>query len=99
MTRVYQTGTLAGMLGKLEAIVAGLLVGASVASVSLTGCLSPAERRALTVADCVAQKALELPDRELPANPWEVTGDDLALAIEVFDGVRACRRMAPDGGP
>ena len=75
-------------------------MGAGLATVA--GCLTPAERRALSVADCVAQKALGLPDRQLPANPWEVSSEDLALAILVVDGVRACRRAAaepaPDGG-
>ena len=97
------TSKLVGRSSNLRAVLAGLIVGASLGLVSLVpGCLTPAERKALSVADCVARKALDLPDRELPANPWEVTGDDLALAIEVFDGVRACRRAAgpaPDGGP
>lgn len=88
--RALQAGALA---------CAGLALVGSVAG--LLGCLTPAERRALSVADCVAQRALALPDRELPANPWEVTSEDLALAIQVVDGVRACRRAAadpPDGG-
>lgn len=74
---------------------------AVVALLAATGCLTDAERRTLSVADCVAHMALALPQRDLPQRPGELTEDDLVLAVQVVDGVRACRRHAPpvpDGG-
>ena len=78
----------------LRSVVAGALVGAGLAA-----CMTAAERRAVTVADCVAQLALDLPNVELHEHPAEVTSDDLRLAVFIVDGVRACRRgLEPDGG-
>lgn len=94
--------TLPGMRGSPRALVAGAVMGAGVGACwHATGCLTAAERQALSVADCVAQMALALPQRDLPQRPGEVTSDDLVLAVQVVDGVRTCRRSAaaaPDGG-
>lgn len=84
----------------VRAIVAGLLVGMGLGICSV-GCLSPAERRAVSVADCVAQFALGLPPTELPDEPVQLTEDGLALAVDVLHGVNACRKAnppVPDGG-
>lgn len=44
-------------------MLAGALIGAGAAVVSLSpGCLSAEERRAISLADCVAQLALDLPE-------------------------------------
>lgn len=80
------------MQSKARAVVAGALVGLGLGvCLQAAGCLSDAEKRALTVADCVAQLALGLPERQLPRHPHEVTSDDLALAALVVDGVWLCR--------
>lgn len=91
------------MAKNIRAVMAGLLLGASVGSVAVAGgCISAEERRALSVADCVARLALSLPQRDLPRHPNEVTGEDLLLAIQVVDGVRMCRHgsalFTADGG-
>ena len=82
-------------LSGTRALVAGLL--------GLAGCLTPAERRAVSVADCVAQMALGLPQQPLPERVGTITDDELVLAVLVLDGVRACRAAHPpvtaDGGP
>lgn len=80
------------MQSKARAVLAGALVGLGFGvCLQAVGCLSDAEKRALTVADCVAQLALRLPDRRLPRSPQEVTSDDLELAALVVDGVWLCR--------
>lgn len=87
-------------LSAVQAVLAGLVVGTGLGVCSV-GCMTDAERRAVTVADCVAQMALGLPQRALPKNPADITEEDLLLAVQVVDGVRACRRAAsaaPDGG-
>lgn len=106
MTHPFRIGTLAGMNGTHRALVTGALLGALLAAagsvIGVAACVSPAERRALTVADCVARLALALPDRDFPRSPGDLTGDDLVLAVAVLDGVRACRRggalFTVDGG-
>jgi hypothetical protein len=80
------------MRRSFRAVLAGALVGLGLGvCVQALGCLSAEERRAVSVADCVAQLALGLPDRRLPRSPSEVTSDDLALAALVVDGVWLCR--------
>ena len=82
----------------MQAILAGLVVGGCLGAVS---CLSAGEKRAVSVADCVAQLALTLPDRAIPREPLQLTQEDLLLAAAILDGVQTCRRahpMAPDGG-
>lgn len=83
-------------------VVAGLLIGTGLGICSV-GCLTPAERRAVSVADCVAQFALGLPETQLPDDPVQITEDGLALAVQVVHGVAACRKAHPpdsagDGG-
>lgn len=86
-----------------RALLAGALVGLCLGVLSLSGCASEADRRALSVADCVARMSLALPPDELPDSPAEVSAEDLLLALQVMDGVRSCRRQpeapTPDGGP
>lgn len=82
-------------------MAAGLLVGTGLGVCSV-GCLSPEEKRAVSVADCVAQMALSLPDRDLPDDLTALTEDGLYTAVQVVRGVNACRRAhpkpSPDGG-
>jgi hypothetical protein len=87
-------------LSAIRAVVAGLIIGTGVGVCSF-GCLTPAERRAVSVADCVAQMALALPQQELPDDPVGITEDGLGLAVQVVHGVAACRKAnapPPDGG-
>lgn len=90
------------MTGAVRALVTGAVVGAGVGACWFgVACMTDAERRAVSVADCVAQMALGLPQRPLPQRLVEVTEEDLLLVVQVVDGVRACRRAAtpaPDGG-
>lgn len=86
--------------GVLFGAIAGLLAGVLFAVISLPGCASDQEsRRALSVADCVARLAIELPLRELPRHPAEITEDDLILVARVMEGVQSCKRALVDGGP
>lgn len=84
----------------VRAVVAGLILGTGLGVCSV-GCLTPAERRAVSVADCVAQFALGLPDEQLPEDPVQLTEGGLALAADVLHGVSECRKAnppVPDGG-
>lgn len=83
-----------------RAVVAGLILGTGLGVCSV-GCLTPAERRAVSVADCVAQMALGLPDRDLPDDLTKLTEDGLWVAVQVVHGVNECRKAHPvqlDGG-
>lgn len=87
-------------LSAVRAVLAGLVVGAGLGVCSV-GCLNAKERRAVSVADCVAQKALGLPEADLPTDPVELTEDGLALASQVMRDVKECRAANPppsDGG-
>lgn len=88
-------------LSVARAMVAGLLLGTGLGVCSV-GCLTPAERRAVSVADCVAQFALGLPEQELSDDLTALTEDGLWVAVQVVHGVNACRKAHPavaDGGP
>jgi|ERR1044071_6995800 hypothetical protein len=86
---------MAGMRANLRALVAGMLLGGGLGAV-IFGCLTPQERRAVTVADCVAQMALGLPDVPLPEDPGELTREGFWLAQRVVGGVRTCRHAEPE---
>jgi hypothetical protein len=82
------------------ASLAPLLVWAAlllvVGWVVVTGCSStPEQRRALSVAHCIAGIAEQLPPPSpLPESAPELTNEDLEVALVLIRGVRKCRELA-----
>lgn len=64
-------------------------------------CASAEQRRAVTVAQCMARVASDIPPSALvPRDPADYTLDELILAAAVVDGLRACRApAAPEDAP
>ena len=62
---------------------------------------TPEQRRAVSVAQCIAGVAATLPvGSELPLSSPELTNEDLDLALALVRGVRQCRQSwpSPDAG-